>query len=454
MNFHGLEETRLQTAYGDNIFFHKTRVLYCQLWSVGLIKNGNKIAVIGNGCASAECIKALRESGYGGEIHLLTNSKWPIYNPMLTTYYVSSKISFDQLFPYGQGDDFYREFKVNVHSGSPVVALDAENRVVANQDGFEIDYNHCLIASGASPFLPPIEGIASPKVYLMRTVEDAIKLKEALDRKPRKALVIGASMTGIKLVELFYKEGMEICLVDLADRIFPLIAHPECSGIIQSRLLKLGLKLRFGANLKKVEDIPGGIRAYFDNSSETEEADMLVICIGTRANTGYIDHRQVEVNQGVLVNEQMMTNIPNLYAAGDVSQGKNLLTGASQIIGLWANARYQGRTAGRNMAGMRDAFQGNIPHNITHFMGMDFVGIGNICEYDRIEQKSDGKRFLQLFWKDEQLTGANFIDDYSEAGVIKNALVKGLIQNKPGCFNSLPAVQNFLIRKILAEVKN
>lgn len=416
-----------------------------------LNKNRNRIAIIGNGCAAAECIKALRESGQAAEIHIFKDSRWPVYNPMLTTYYVAGKIDFDQLFPY-QGEEFYRQYNVEVHSASPVISLDAEKRVVANQAGFELDYAQCLVASGASPVLPPIEGIGSDKIYVMRTVEDAVRLKEAIAKKPRRALVVGASMVGIKLVELFYRAGMEVCLADLADRIFPMIAHPDCSYVMQERLSQLGIKLRFGSGIKRVEDTPNGIKAYFDQSNETEEADLVAICIGVRANTGFIDRTHVEVKQGVLINEHMQTNIPGLYAAGDVSQGKNLLTGTQQIIGLWANARYQGRTAGMNMAGMSEVLPGNIPHNITHFMGMDFVGIGDICRYDKTEKKYDGKRFLQIFRKDGLITGANFVDAYTESGVIKNALIKGIIQSNPGYSNSLPAVQNHLLKKILEEV--
>ncbi len=415
--------------------------------------HSNRIAIIGNGCAAAECITALRESGYSGEIHIFTDSKWPVYNPMLTTYYIADKISFDRLFPYGKGDEFYQEYKVDVHPASPVVALEAGKRVVANQAGLELKYEQCLIASGASPFLPPLETRDCNSIYLIRTVEDAIRLKQALDKKPHKALVIGASMIGIKLVELFHHAGMKVCLADIADRIFPLMAHPESSRIIQHRLSQAGVKFRFGVELKRVENRPKGIRAYFGDSSRHEDADLLVICIGVRPNTGFIDRKQVEVKQGVLVDEQMRTNVPGLYAAGDVSQGNNLLTGAPQIIGLWSNARYQGRTAGRNMAGMRETFPGNIPHNVAHFMGMDFVGIGDICEYDRMEQKSDGQRFMQLFWRKGLLTGANFVDTCTEAGVIKQALVKGLMQNKTFYGNSLPAAQNLLIRKILTEVE-
>jgi NAD(P)H-nitrite reductase large subunit len=418
-----------------------------------LDKNDSKIAAIGNGCASAECIKALRENGFDGEIHLFTDSSWPAYNPMLTTYYAAGKISFDRLFPYGTGNQFYREYKVKMHQSSPVVALDALKKIVTNQAGLELKYDKCLIASGASPFMPSIAGMDSDKIYLMRTVEDAIRLKEAISKKPKKALVIGASMIGIKLVELFYQAGIEVCLVDVADRIFPLIAHPECSCVIHDRLVKSGIRCKFGMNVERVEESPGGIRAYFKDSDESEEADLLAMCIGVRPNIAFVNRSQVEIKQGILVDECMRTSAQDVFAAGDVTQGKNLLTGMPQIIGLWANARYQGRTAGKNMAGIAETFPGSIPYNIVHFMGMDFIGIGDTCDYDRTEQKSDGERFIQLFWKNNLLTGANLVDTYTESGVIKNVLVKGLLSYKSDYFSSLPAIQNLLIKKVLQEVE-
>jgi NAD(P)H-nitrite reductase large subunit len=414
-------------------------------------KHKNKVAITGYGCAAAECIKALRKNRYTGEIHVFTDSKWPVYNPMLTTYYVAGKISFDQLFPYGTGDKFCRDYDVNIHPGSPVINLDAEKRTITNRAGFEFNYEQCLIASGASPSLPHIENISSNNVYLMRTLEDAVRLKEALNKKPGKALVIGASMVGIKVVELLYNTGIEVCLVDLAEQIFPLIAHSECSRIIEDCLIKSGIAIKLGVELRQIENRPEGIRAYFTDN-ESRDADLLIICTGVRLNTDFIDATQVEVDQGVLVNEQMMTNIPDLYAAGDVAQGNNLLTQTPQIIGLWANARYQGRTAGMNMAGITSTLPGNIPHNITHFMGMDFIGIGDVCEYDRTEKISDGKRFMQLFWKNTLLTGANFIDFYAESGIIKNAIIKGLICNKPVNDTPLPLVQNLLITNIMSKL--
>ena len=411
------------------------------------------VVIIGNGCAGAECIKALRETGYQGRIDLLTDNKWPVFNPMLSTYYVAGKIAFDRLFPYGTGQEFYLKYRVEASPESPVVSLDGEQRLVYINAGPELRYDQCLIATGAAPIMPPIEGIASDRVYTMRTVEDAIRLKDAMTRRPRKALVIGASMVGIKLVELFYQAGMEVCLADLARHIFPMAAHPECAQVIEERLTRKGIHLQFGAGIEKVEETARGVRAYFKDSTQSEEADLLVMCIGVRANTGFVDRKQVAVDRGILVDGHMRTNMPGLYAAGDVSQGENLLSGQPEIIGLWSNARSQGRTAGRNMAGGNEVFCGNIPHNMTHFMGMDFVGIGDVNNQDRMEKKYDGKKYIQLFWKEGLLTGANFVDSYTESGAVKHALMKGLRQKGPVRPGSLPMIQSQLIKQILSEVE-
>jgi NADPH-dependent 2,4-dienoyl-CoA reductase/sulfur reductase-like enzyme len=407
------------------------------------------MVIIGNGCAGAECIKAMRESGYTGKIYLFTDSKWPISNPMLTTYYVAGKIGFDELFPYGASPGFYLKYGVDAYAESPVVALDAEKKVVYAKSGLELKYNQCLIATGATPFLPPVGGIGSDRVYTLRTVEDAIRLKEAMTKKPKRALVIGASMVGIKLIELFHQAGVKICLADLARHIFPLTAHPECARIIEERLDQKGIKMRFGTRIEKVEETSRGIKAYFKDSTESEEADLLVMCVGIRANTGFIDQNQVAIDKGILVDRHMRTSRPGLYAAGDVAQEKTLLSEGSQMIGSWYNARYQGRTAGRNMAGGNDFLPEDVPHHITRFLGMDFVGIGDVYGQDRMEKKYDGKRYIQLFWRNGLLTGANFLDSYTESGAIKNALIKGLRQRGPVLSGSLPIIQNQLVKNIL-----
>lgn len=386
------------------------------------------MCIIGNGSAAVEAIKALRENNYAGDINLISDSMWPSYNPMLTTYYVSGKIEFGDMFPFGYNMDFYKENNVKLHLGSPVVELDADKKTVITENGLKFEFDKCLIATGASPFMPPIKGINLKNVFAMRTVEDALKLKDALKKSPKKAVVVGASMVGIKVVELLKDAGLKVTLADQAPCMFPLAAHEECAHLIQQVLIDKGIDLKFGAAITGIEEIEKGLSVSF--GEDVVEADLVVICIGVRPNLKFVNRNQITVDRGIVVDDSMRTNNEDIYAAGDVSQGTNILTGEKQIIGLWTNARYQGRTAGRNMAGVKDTFKGNIPHNITHFMDMIFTGLGDLQHGDRHETRQTKDSYVHLVWNQEKLVGVNMLgDSCSNIGIIKNALEKRLISD-------------------------
>jgi 3-phenylpropionate/trans-cinnamate dioxygenase ferredoxin reductase subunit len=393
------------------------------------------IVIVGNGIAAVGACQSLRENGFGGVIRVFSSGELPVYNPMLTSYYAAGKIDYSMLFPYGESKGIFDKYGVILHLNSPVVKLSAEKHSVTTLDGAVFEFAKCLVATGASPFIPPIEGRDSPKIFTMRTVEDAVKLKAFMERKPKKAIVIGASMVGIKLVELLWEAGAEVLLADMAPRIFPLAAHAECSRVIENRLRDKGIKLKFSAAIEKVIDTSEGIEVRFQGDIESAEADLLLMCIGVRANTGFIDPKEVALRQGILIDSHMESSTKDIYGAGDAAEGMNLQRGAPQIIGILANARRQGRTAGCNMAGVPREHAGEILHNITHFMDMNFVGIGEVTEYDRYETFDKGSCFAQIFYKDERICGANFLDLFTEAGVFKNLIGKNFLPALPLSFS-------------------
>ncbi len=389
-----------------------------------------KIALIGNGGASMECLLALRQSGYQGEIHLFAPGEPAAANPMLTTYYAAGKIAYAALFPYGTDGGIFHRNRVVVHAYAPVTRLYGEEKRLETRDGAQYSFDQCLIASGATPIRPPVPGLASPQVYTMRTVQDAQALKEALRSRPRKAVVVGASMVGIKLVELLQQAGLEVTLADLAQQVFPLAAHPHCAQVIEARLAARGVQLRLGVGLTAVTPAATGVEVLWSDGSR-EQGDLLCLSAGVRPNLEFINPQELQLDRGVLVDRFQQTNLPGIYGAGDVAQGTNLLTGRQEIIGLWANARYQGRTAGRNLAGRREQYAGSIPQNITHFFGMDLVSAGDVHHYTRLTEKVEtGKRgeitrLWQLFWHGDTLCGANFLDAPPEvAGVVRQQLCR------------------------------
>lgn len=413
------------------------------------MSGGKGVAIVGNGGAAAECFLELRRQGFSGEIDVYAAGDLPVYNPMLTSYYAAGKIPYSMMFPYGDDFHIFEENRVTLHQNTPVAKVHAATHQLTSESGETFSFDKCLIATGASAFVPSFPGSDSKHVYTMRTVEDALRLHQRMANKPKKALVVGASMVGIKLVEHFDKSGMECCLADMAPHIFPLAANEECAHIIENRLVARGLRLRFSAAIERAEDTGSGIRAWFKDSDQPEEADLLLMCIGVQANINPVNPEEIETKQGIFVNERMETSAPGIYAAGDVAQGMNLMTGQRQVIGLWANARNQGRTAGANMAGVPREYRGDILHNITHFMGMDFVGIGEVHEYDSTLKAADECHYAQLFYKGGALCGATFLDRVVECGVLKNFLARSL--SVSGCEGEAMELNNRTIQQHLME---
>ncbi len=172
---------------------------------------------------------------------------------------------------------------------------------------------------------------------------------------------------------------------------------------------------------------------------------MLVLCIGTRAATTVVDKQQIHVNRGIMVNQRMETSCPGVFAAGDCCESNNLQSNESQIIGLWANAAQQGYVAGTNMAGGQGIYYGNILHNITHFMGMDFVGLGD----NRIQGQEltfgdpDNGLYIKAVINDKKLAGVNILDNYRISGVIKNYFIR-LLEGKT---DSISLLQRGILHK-------
>lgn len=392
-----------------------------------------RFAIIGFGCAGYQALAAIRQAGCDAQVDVYTETDLPPYNPMLTTYYVGGKLPYEGLFPFGTLEDIGRQYEANFLTGTRVAKVDAQARAVTLESGETRAYDKILISTGATAFVPPsfagVEG-----AFCMRTVEDAVGLKTALEaREYQSAVVVGASMVGIKVAELLLKRGIKVTLADMAPHIFALAAYPEVSAMIEERIDKLGISMAFGRALSGAEKTETGYRVTFADG-ETLDTDLLVLNIGTRAATGLLDPKQVNVDRGVVVNERMETSAPGVYAAGDCCQGRNLQSGQTQIIGLWANAGIQGRVAGRNMAGVGDETDGNILHNITHFLDMDFIGLGDNRATGQVYQyhSPDRRFYLQAVLKDGWPVGFNILDNYGISGILKAHLVKVLRGEKSG----------------------
>lgn len=389
-----------------------------------------RTAIIGFGCAGFHAAKSMREHGYDGEIHIYSNTNAPPANPMLTTYYVTGALAYEGMFPFGALDVLQEEYGLIIHRNEPVVSLDSAQRKLTLRDGRTAFFDHVVLATGASALVPPIPGVERPGVFCMRTVEDAARLRERLDQGVRSAVVIGASMVDIKLVELLHKRGISVTLADMAPHIFPTAALPEVAAEIEDRLTAQGISLCFSRPIEAIEGAENGLEVCLGGGQRLP-CDIALLCIGTRANTQLADDG-IRVGRGIVVNDRMETSAPGIYAAGDCCEGNNLLTGQTQIIGLWDNAARQGETAGANIAGVQPSasYPGNITHNITHFMDMDFIGLGDIRMHgERRTFPLPGRRGrVDLVVQNGRMVCVNILDQYRISGVLKHFLLKSLTE--------------------------
>ena len=334
--------------------------------------------------------------------------------------------SWERCFPFDER--IYFEYDITRHFGFPVELLDPVSQEVKLANGEKLDYDKCLIATGASPALPPIPGLRdSQRACSLRTAQSVEHLERAIS-SAKKVIVLGASLVGLKVAEVLAKRAAKVILLDVADQLLPQGAHASSAVYLRTYFEEHGIDVRLGCTLTGMEGAPEGVTCHFPEDI-VEEADFVAVCTGVRPNIDFIEPGLVDMKQAVLVDEQLRTNRQNLYAAGDVSQGYNLFTEKQEWLGTWGNACGQGRVAGCNMAGKEIKYPGSIPQNISPFFDWTYAQLGDVrsngndTRYIASGEPSHGG-YLLLNFEKNQLKGANLINCTHLAGKLRKAMIR------------------------------
>lgn len=386
----------------------------------------NRIIILGNGGAAISATRAARIAGHRGEIHLVSDTSESAFNPMLPPYYYRGKVSWEGCFPFGV--DFYRDNEITCHFGVPVATLEAIRQQVTLADGKMLSYDRCLIATGASPVLPPVPGLReSSRALPLRSAASARKLEEAM-KSARRVLIMGASLVGMEMAEVLIKRGIAVVLLDVVDQVLPRGTHPSVAAILLKYIESHGVDVRLGCGMQWMEETKDGVACYFPGDV-VEEADFVICSTGVRSNLDFVNRDEVKVELGVLTDDRVRTNVENLYAAGDACQAFNRITGQHDWMGTWGNACYQGRTAGQMMAGREAFFPGTLPENISPFFDWNYAQLGDIQpKTGEIHHLACGDPerggYNLLAFSDGFLTGANLINCTHLAGKLRGAILR------------------------------
>ncbi len=321
-----------------------------------------KVIIIGGVAAGTKVAAKLKREDRSAEVTILTKGKDISYAGCGLPYYVGKVIPDRESLVVNTPEKFAALTGARVVTGMEVTKLDrAAKTVEAVHENGEMstwDYDKLVIATGASPFRPALPGLDLPQVFFMRTPDDAVSLRSAVEAGGiKKAVVGGGGFIGLEIAENLTSMGVRCNVLDMAPHVLPGFDE-EVQVFVENHLAEHGIHTMTGTRFEgvlgegKVEKVQTDRRAL--------KADMVVLSIGIRANTAFLADTGIELapNRTVLVNDHMQTNDPDIYAVGDCAMVTNRITGAAAWSPMGSTANITGRMAAKNMAGKDTAYHG------------------------------------------------------------------------------------------------
>lgn len=391
-----------------------------------------KYVILGSSAAGLFAAEAIRQQEPQAEITILTADDNPSYSRCLTTYYLAGDIDESQLFL--RPPEAMTALNLDIHYGCPVTGLIPEQQVVLTTSGERFPYDKCLIATGASAVTPDIPGSILPEVFTLRHLENAKRIK-ALLAPGRRAIIIGGGLVSLKSAYALRKQGLEVHVIVSSAHLLSQMLNTEAASILEEHLRHHGLDLILGSDVTAIEG-EEHVESVRLRGERTLSTDLVIVGKGVRPNIAPFMTSGLKVRQGILVNELLETNLPNVYAAGDVAEAWDLVRGTQRINAIWPNATQQGRIAGMNMTGQSFIYPGSIGMNTVDFFGLRIVSVGMINPPTSFEPSnaqgsapwyiedfslpgfSDQPTYQRLVWQGETLKGFVLIGNAERAGIL------------------------------------
>ena len=369
----------------------------------------SKIVIIGNSAAAVGCVEGVRSVDKNSEIVLIASEKHHTYSRPLISYLLYGKTD-EQRMKY-RPDSFYSDNMVDTMLGKTAVSVDLKL-----ESGEVISYDKLMVATGSSPFVPPMKGLDKvEKKFTFMTLDDAHALDKAISAESR-VLVIGAGLIGLKCVEGIADKVKEIAVVDMADRILPSVLDAEGAELVQKSIEKHGVKFYLNDSAAELEPNKAKLK-----SGAEVEFDVLVVAVGVRPNIALLIDAGAECGRAFKTDNKCLTSLKDIYAGGDCTESYDITIGAERVLALLPNAYMQGNTAGVNMAGGEQLYENAIPMNAMGMFGYHMITAGS---YDgNVYTEKEGENYKKLFYKDNRLMGYIMIGDIKRAGIY-TALIK------------------------------
>lgn len=377
-----------------------------------------EVVVIGNGVAGEAACSAIRSRSGEIKITVISEDTYPFYSPCILNQYISQEMKRSKLFLKGLKD--YEKDAINLMLGQRVQHFDPFRKLVS-LSAQEITYDKLILATGSHPIVPPIDGVKTKGVKVLKSLRDA----DGIFRdKGSKVIVIGSGPIGVEVAVALRKRNRKVCLIEALDWILPNQFDEKGSCIVRNILERNGVEVLTGDRVLSIEG-KGHVSGVVTSRAGRYEADMVVLSVGMRPSVELARQAGIEIGElgGILTNDKMETNIKDVYACGDCVQGKDPFTLRQKLSLLWPHAERQGTVAGYNCIGEHHSV-GWAPDVVNLNIFGTFVGAmgqpARILDNGRTEVLEDAgkEKYHRFIISDGKWAGAQFIGDHEGMGIL------------------------------------
>lgn len=340
-----------------------------------------KVLVIGGVAAGTKTAAKLKRENRDLDVTLITKGENISYAGCGLPYYVGGVIENKSDLIVNTPKSFSDLTQVEVKTGIEALYIDRNEKIVNainlnNNEEVKFNYDKLVIATGADPVKPPIEGIDLEGVYYMRTPNDAIAVREVVENdNVKRAVVVGGGFIGLEVAENLHEMGVKTTLVEAMDHIMPGFDDEVCS-YVEDELMENGIMVLTGERLISIEGDNKVKKVRTDKRAM--KADIIVMAVGIRANTKIASDcgLELEVNKTIKVNEYMQTNDEDIYAVGDCVTVKNILSGKPVWSPMGSSANKEGRCVAKTISGEKTPFNGVLGTGIVKLLNLNAARTG------------------------------------------------------------------------------
>ncbi len=386
--------------------------------------------IVGGGTAGHNAITTLRQEERGGtpsEI-VLVSAERP-YSRMVLPYYLGRTIAESHVFTATPAR--LAQLAVTTHLGRQAVALDPRAGKLTLDNGTTVEYDDLLVATGSSAVRAPVPGADGPGVHSFWTLEQARGVVAEIGAGSH-VVMVGAGFIAFTILNAILALGARLTIVEIAPQILPRMIDRQGADLVADWLRRHGVEIRAGATLTAIEQAGGRRRLRVKEGADLD-ADVVIMATGIRTNLEWLAGSGVTVNRGVVVDDHLRSRVPNVYAAGDVAEGRDLVTGQPDVHAIEPTAMEHGRVVGANMAGRALAYRGSLLMNIVEVCHLDVASFGRWDDPAAevvAAVRPERPVYRKLLWHDDRLTGAMILGPAADIWTTNDVgMLKGLVQS-------------------------